>query len=308
MDTYATLGWAVACSSVAVWGNATTDGKLIHGHNTDWDAGKALCEAGVTILAIPEKGYPYLLSSWRGIIGNLNGMNAAGITVAQMSQLSKDGYAISGNPVFWISTEVLQYSASIQDAIEIVSGSKRTYGSNLLVTDGKVNDAVVIETSKHRLAVRDPEYVGIPPNPEVETYPDTIWSSFNLYQTPQLAKTQPIVQLLARLIEYGFPKLPFIGDVRGRYNGWTKLLEENYGNIDMECMGRMQKADYPVYDEWSTVTRMVMCPEDLTLRIDNQWFTDPDSERALVEYNLKEILLRMPNCRINGIDAKAFFE
>ena len=159
VDTYATLGCLAACSSVGVWGNATVDGKLIHGHNTDWDAGKALCSAGVTILAIPDKGYPYLLSSWGGIIGNLNGINAAGITVAQMSQLSKDGFGMFGNPVFWISTEILQYATSIQDAIDIVSQSKRTYGSNLLVTDGKVNDAAVIETSKHLLVVRDPEYV-----------------------------------------------------------------------------------------------------------------------------------------------------
>jgi len=68
-----------------------------------------------------------------------------------MSQLSKDGFGMFENSVFWISTEILQYATSIQDAIDIVSQSKRTYGSNLLVTDGKVNDAAVIETSKHLL-------------------------------------------------------------------------------------------------------------------------------------------------------------
>ena len=72
-------------------------------------------------------------------------------------------------------------------------------------------------------------------------------------------------------------------------------------------MGVLQKDRPPVYDEWNTITRMVMCPEDLIFRIDNQWFSDPASERALVEYNLKEILLGMPNCRINGVDAQTFF-
>jgi hypothetical protein len=35
---------------------------------------------------------------------------------------------------------------------------------------------------------------------------------------------------------------------------------------------------------------MVMIPEDLIMRIDNQWYGDPSSERELVEYDLGEIM------------------
>jgi hypothetical protein len=235
VDTVSGLSSIIACDSVAAWGNATVDGKLIHGHNCDWAAGSVLSKGGISLLKIPDNGYPYMISTWKGVIGGFNGMNAKGISIGQMSEFSKDGIPFFGDPIMWLYPEVLQYSSSIDDAIDIVSSRERTYGSNLLVTDGK--SAVVLETSEDLIAVKVPGYVGVSPNPRPETYLDVIWSS-NIYQTWKLAVTQPIIRTL--ILVTGLLGLDFdMGNIR--YERMGELLEENYGRIDAEIVGMMMR-------------------------------------------------------------------
>ena len=77
------------CSTLAVWGDATTDGHLIMGRNADYSFKNVNKALGILVIKHPEKGLATVTSSFLGMIGGFSGMNEKGVSYGNM--LSHNG-------------------------------------------------------------------------------------------------------------------------------------------------------------------------------------------------------------------------
>jgi predicted choloylglycine hydrolase len=166
------------CSNFAAWGDATPTGELIHGRNLDFWTFNIAPNCSIVSVYEPEydptipgytPGYPFLSVGWAGIIGSLSGMNTAGISVGETTCDTVNN-TIVGVPFMLLLRSVIQYSDSIPAAYWILSNTPRTTGFSILVGDGKVPDAKVIEISATNTAIRSV-------NPYQPTPPQTIHTS-----------------------------------------------------------------------------------------------------------------------------------
>jgi isopenicillin-N N-acyltransferase-like protein len=141
------------CINVVAFGEASADGSLIHGRNTDFPCTDVLPRTATVFHCRPDKGYPYLSVAWAGFSGALTAMNSAGITVTEVGYIF-DELQLEATPIALIVRRIAQYATTIDDAVAIVAESRRTAGFNLTVTDWKVPEARAIEFTATRYGVR----------------------------------------------------------------------------------------------------------------------------------------------------------
>ena len=150
------LGHNFASSAFAVSEGATPDGKLLIGRNADLGNEGTFDNLKTIIFYEPDKGNSFVSICWPGMVGVISGMNDKGIVVSVMSSRSTD-VSMEGMPISFLLKKILQYSSTIDEAIKIISETPRMSSSSIIVGDGKTNEAVVVEASAKKTAVRKSE-------------------------------------------------------------------------------------------------------------------------------------------------------
>ena len=151
----ASLG-ALSCSSFALFGRWTSDGRLIAGHNVDWATDTGVEGNEVLIVCVPLQGVPFCMPTHCGMVGTNTGMNAAGITYGDTTSFSSD-QSLDGMPLLIMARWILQNARTLDDAVEMVKTLPRTDGWNMVIGDGKIPDARALEVTKHRVVVFLPD-------------------------------------------------------------------------------------------------------------------------------------------------------
>ncbi len=142
----------VGCSSFAVAGDKSEDGSLILGRNFDFYVGDAFAENKVVAFVNPEKGIPFMMVTWPGMIGAVSGMNNEGLTVTINAGKSKIPL-IAKTPISILTREILQYAKNIDEAIAIAKKRKVFVAESIMVGSAHDKKAVLIEVSPHKLGV-----------------------------------------------------------------------------------------------------------------------------------------------------------
>lgn len=142
----------MGCTSLAAWGPMTEGGHLLLARNFDFAVGDCFDTNKIVVLMQPDKGYAFISVIWAGMSGAVSGMNAQRIAITINAATSDDKAAI-GTPVTFVVRRVLQYAATLDEAIEIVRSSHVFVSDMYLVADGKSGRAVVIEKTPLRCAV-----------------------------------------------------------------------------------------------------------------------------------------------------------
>ncbi len=142
----------VGCTSLAVWNENTEDGDLLIGRNFDFYAGDDFAENKLIGFVEPENGIPYMSVSWPGMTGVVSGMNKEGITVTINAGKSKIPLA-ARTPVSLVTREILQYAATIDEAVAIAKKRKVFVSESILVGSANDKNAVVIEVSPDHFGV-----------------------------------------------------------------------------------------------------------------------------------------------------------
>lgn len=144
----------VGCSSFAAWGDKSADGSLILGRNFDFYAGDDFAKDKVIAFIKPNKGIPFMMVTWPGMIGAVSGMNNEGLSVTINAGKSKIPL-IAKTPISILTREILQYAKNIEEAIEIAKKRKVFVSESIMVGSAFDNKAILIEVSPDNFGVYD---------------------------------------------------------------------------------------------------------------------------------------------------------
>lgn len=142
----------VGCTSFGAWGDKTEDGSMLIGRNFDFWVGDKFAENKIVAFYNPEKGHKFAYITWGGFTGVVSGMNDKGLTVT-INAAKSDVPGGAATPVSLVAREVLQYAATIDEAITIAKSRKMFVSESFLVGSAKDGRAVVIEKTPDELSV-----------------------------------------------------------------------------------------------------------------------------------------------------------
>jgi hypothetical protein len=155
-----------ACSSFALLGKHTDDGRLLHGRNLDYEVANSFLDADGTVTAAlkehvvaieyqPSRGVPFISVGWPGVIGVVTSLNAASLSLACLTS-THSGETVNGVPLPLLYRCISQYASSLEQAEVLIRQAPLTIGNNLLVASGREQQARLFELSPHRVEVRYP--------------------------------------------------------------------------------------------------------------------------------------------------------
>lgn len=142
----------VGCSSFAAWGQKSQDGKLILGRNFDFYAGDDFAKDKMVAFIRPEKGIPFMMVTWPGMIGAVSGMNNEGLTITINAAKSKIPL-VAKTPISILTREILQYASTTAEAIAIAKKRKVFVSESIMVGSAKDKKAILIEVSPNNFGV-----------------------------------------------------------------------------------------------------------------------------------------------------------
>ena len=142
----------VGCTSAALWGKNTPDGKLLVGRNLDFYFDDDFAKNKLILFMKPDNGIPFVSISWPGFLGVVSGMNKAGITLTMNAGKSKIPFKAK-EPISIVARDILQHASTIDEAIEIARNSEVFVSEAFLIGSAKENKAVSIEMSPKNFGV-----------------------------------------------------------------------------------------------------------------------------------------------------------
>jgi len=234
-----------ACNQFAIFGGGTTDGRLFHGRDFMFNTCGILQDYTLMRVAEPDEGYPFIGVTAAGFVGVWGGMNIKGISIGTNMAPSRDCVPFKGGEgTLFVCRDVVQYASTLDEAIELVKNAPRYVSCNYLVADGKIPDAVALETTAHVFEVREAKDTY---KDQIEDKPDLV-IAINHYIHPKM-------KLLDRgICYYGLITMSGGGlDSEWRYEHMCDDLLDNYSQIDVdkarEIIDMLHPPNYE-YLEW----------------------------------------------------------
>jgi len=128
-----------ACSGVAVWGDATTNGDLYHIRNLDFTMGAHLQDYPVIVVYRPTDGIAHIQTTFAGYIASHSGMNAEGVVLGEKgaSPSSEYPYNYDGIHFSLLFRSMLYDANNLDNALEMIESAKLIKRYFLYISDGK---------------------------------------------------------------------------------------------------------------------------------------------------------------------------
>ena len=142
----------VGCSSLAVWGGHSANGKLLIGRNFDFYAGDDFAKEKMVSFVKPDTGIPYMSVTWPGMTGVVSGMNAEGLTVTINAGKSRIPFSAK-TPISLVTKEILQYAKNIEEAVYIAKKREVFVSESIMVGSAADRRAILIEVSPRNFGV-----------------------------------------------------------------------------------------------------------------------------------------------------------
>jgi len=148
---------APSCTGFAAFGPATATGECIVGRNMDyWDYGVGEF-ANQLCCVQPDVGHDFVTVSWAGVINGWTALNEHGIFCSNNIGYGPTEGSLEGLSTCFMVRKVVQYAATVDEAVAIVRRTPRAIGTILLIAGGDPADAVVVEYDHAQVCVRRAE-------------------------------------------------------------------------------------------------------------------------------------------------------
>ena len=237
------------CSSLAVFGHATTDGRLYHTRNLDWNIKAGVQRHAAVFVVHPARGVPFINVGYAGFIGVLSGINAHGVSVAQIGAETADE-TFAGMPMPFVLRQVLQTSPNLDLASWIVMQVARTRGYNYVFADAITRQAIALETTR-RVGVLfrpdDPKEHRVPyalPIADAVVRADTAMDR-GIRSLQRASGGQPG--------QHPSPSPIGSGAYEQRYKGQATRIQAQYGRLDVLRVRQIAQAVAPPSNVQSVV-------------------------------------------------------
>ena len=136
------------CTFFAAWGKATADGNLVQIRALDYATDWHLQEHPTLLVCEPDSGRRFVNVGWAGFVGVVSGMNDDGLAVSEIGEsFDKAHQTMAAEPMPFVLRDVLQYTGSLDSAVEKIAHARRTSSFLYCVGDAKIPDARSFKTS-----------------------------------------------------------------------------------------------------------------------------------------------------------------
>ncbi len=141
------------CSSLAVWGRASEDGRVLHGRNFDFPGQGIWERRPAVVFCTPDTGVKYGFVTTRGAdTPGVTSFNEAGITLAAHTRFHRD-VRFDGRSVIDLGHDLIRRAESLDDAIRIARELPSASSWGFLVSSARERDAVLLEFTGSRVEV-----------------------------------------------------------------------------------------------------------------------------------------------------------
>eukprot|EP00048_Salpingoeca_helianthica_P015744 m.228380 g.228380 ORF g.228380 m.228380 type:complete len:489 (-) comp17465_c0_seq1:28-1494(-) len=139
------------CSMAGVWGPRTQDGKLYTMRNLDWAADTGIADNKLVTVFHPPGRIPHATFGFAGLFGSLAGLSAAGLTVHEAGQDSRDE-TFDGFP--WITRlrYIMENAHNLAEARALWMATNNTLGMNHGIGSAADTQFLALETRAHYTA------------------------------------------------------------------------------------------------------------------------------------------------------------
>lgn len=203
-----TAGLANSCTDFVAKGEATVQGEMIIGRNTDYPLNGFFDKYPTVIYYHPTDGdQKYLAVTSAGLHNaGVIGFNESGLFIG-IHTIPTTEVSTEGNPVFLVGQEVIQKAKTFDEAVAIFDKYKPAAGWTYTLASVYENRVASIELTNKRIAVRES-----PGSAHVQT---------NHYRTPELKSAY--LELTASITEDSLARL-----IRAQ-----ELIEMNLGHFSV---------------------------------------------------------------------------
>lgn len=140
------------CSMFGAWGSATPDGNLVQLRALDYSTAPPFRNHAAVIVYHPSEAavdpatgqvaHAWANVAFTGFIGSITGYSSSRVAVSEIGVSNPDDtfgkQSYDGTPFSFLLRDVLQYDASLSDAVERIQDASRTCDLILGVGDGKL--------------------------------------------------------------------------------------------------------------------------------------------------------------------------
>ncbi len=134
------------CSGFAVFGSATTDGKLYHGRVLDYMTTIGLQDCATTFIVSVDHKIPFANVGYAAFTGSVSGMNARSISLGEMGGRGEGQW--DGVPMATLMRRALEECSTLDQVIKLWATNPRTCEYYYVFADGKTNEAVGVAATQ----------------------------------------------------------------------------------------------------------------------------------------------------------------
>jgi dienelactone hydrolase len=121
------------CSGVAVRGQATHDGRLLHARVLDYMRDIHLQDYAAVQVFLPEGRNAWMSLGYAGFLGTVTAMNEKGLAIGEMGGRGEGDW--DGTPMSFLLRDIMERASTVDEAIEILRRSPRTCEYYYVVSD-----------------------------------------------------------------------------------------------------------------------------------------------------------------------------
>ncbi len=132
----------VGCTAFGIWNFDSTNQMMMMGRNFDFYFGDEFAKNKVVLLSNPDTGYKSISVTWPSFVGVVSGMNEKGLGIT-LNSAKSDIPTQSGTPVSIIARDILQYAATIDEAI-VISKKYQSFVSESFTISSAIDQRVAV--------------------------------------------------------------------------------------------------------------------------------------------------------------------